>query len=135
MLHRRTIIAGILALLLSGCSSGSQHTLSSPFTIERLYFGRNIDTVSTVSDSAWTAFVATSVTPRFPNGFTFWRAEGQWRRADGVIVHEQSFVLEVIHPAEAKEAEHAINLIINEYKRQFRQEAVLHVVTPARARF
>jgi len=47
---------------------------------------------------------------------------------------EPSFVLEVVHPA-GKEADAAVTAIIAEYKRRFRQEAVLRVVAPARASF
>ena len=125
----------VFTVAFTGCSTTGQNAFSSPFVVERMYFGRNIDSTSSVSDSSWTVFLGTSVTPRFPNGFTFWRAEGQWRRADGALVHEQSFVLEIIHAADANDAETAIGRMIDEYKRAFRQESVLRVVTPAKARF
>ena len=102
---------------------------------DRLYFGRNIPGGSaTVTDSAWSVFLREVVTPRFPAGLTVYRAEGQWRGEDGTIVGEQSFVLEVVHPA-GPAAEADLLAIAEEYKRRFNQEAVMRVTLPARPRF
>jgi hypothetical protein len=101
---------------------------------DRLYFGRNIPGGGTVSDSAWSVFLREVVTPRFPAGLTVFRAEGQWRGDDGSIDREQSFVVEVIHPA-GPNAEADILAIAEEYKRRFNQEAVMRVTLPARPRF
>lgn len=109
------------------------HSGMEPVVAERLYFGRNISDTLGVTDSAWAAFVAGFVSAQLPRGFTFWKAEGQWRGADGRPRREPSFVLEIVHPARSAETEAAIVAIIAEYKRRFSQEAVLRVATPARA--
>lgn len=102
---------------------------------DRLYFGRDIPGGGgTVSDSAWSAFLREVVTPRFPTGLTVYRAEGQWREDDGRIVSEPSFVLEVIHPSNPA-IEAALRDIAEDYKRRFRQEAVMRITSPARPRF
>jgi hypothetical protein len=101
---------------------------------DRLYFGRNIPGGGTVTDSAWSVFLREVVTPRFPAGLTVFRAEGQWRGDDGTVVGEQSFVVEVIHPA-GPAAEVDLLEIATAYKRRFNQEAVLRVTLPARPRF
>ncbi len=106
-----------------------------PVVAERLYFGRNIADTLGVTDSAWTVFVADIVSARLPAGFTFWKAEGQWRGVDGQPKREPSFVLEVVHPARSAETEAAIQAIIAEYKRRFGQDAVLRVVTAGRASY
>jgi hypothetical protein len=93
---------------------------------DRLYFGRNIPGGGTVTERDWAQFLAEVVTPRFPAGLTVWRAEGQWREQSGAIVKEQSFVLELIHGPDPA-AERAVQEIAAEYKRRFRQEAVLRV--------
>jgi len=74
------------------------------------------------------------VTPRFPDGFTSWRAEGQWRGTNGSIVREPSVVLEIVHRPTAA-ADSAIVAIASEYKRRFHQEAVLRLTTPVFATF
>ena len=101
---------------------------------DRLYFGRDIPGGGTVTDSAWSAFLREVVTPRFPAGLTIFRAEGQWRMDDGTVVGEQSFVVEVIHPA-SPAVDTSLLEIAEEYKRRFNQEAVMRVTLPARQRF
>jgi hypothetical protein len=101
---------------------------------DRLFFGRQIPGGGSVSDPDWTAFLAEVVTPRFPHGFTVLRGDGQWMGADGAVVSEPSFVVEIDHPRSAA-ADAALDEIAAEYKRRFRQEAVMRVRTRAEVRF
>lgn len=97
----------------------------APAASDVLYFGTaRPDGEVTAAD--WDAFLRDAVTPRFPDGFTAWRAAGQWRSADGRIVREGSYVLTIVHPEDAK-AEAAIRAIAGDYKARFRQEAVLRI--------
>ena len=91
---------------------------------DRLFFGRNIRSGGTVSDSAWRVFLAEVVTPRLPDGFSVTRGEGQWRGDDGVIVREEGFTLEV-HHAPGTPPDSVFEAIAVEYCRRFRQDAVL----------
>jgi|SRR5215207_72318 len=102
--------------------------------VERLYFGRNMGDTAVVSDSAWGAFVREVLTVRFPDGLTIWDAAGQWRSPDGATVHERTFVVELVHLV-GSEAEDRVQAVIDEYKRRFAQQAVMRVVTEARATF
>jgi hypothetical protein len=102
--------------------------------VERLYFGRNMADTAMVSDSAWGAFVREVLTVRFPDGLTVWDAAGQWRAPDGTIVRERTFVVELVHLV-GPEAEDRVQAVIDEYKRRFAQQAVMRVVTEARASF
>ena len=99
--------------------------------MDRLYCGLSIPGGGTVSDAEWEAFVGEVVTPRFPDGFTVYRAEGQWRNADGTIGRESSMIIEVVHPIDLR-FDRFIAEIAEEYRRRFRQEAVLRVTLPAR---
>jgi hypothetical protein len=123
-----------LALALSSCASTVHSEIGEPVVVERLYFGRNVGGAEAVSESAWRDFLQEVVTPRFPNGFAVWEARGQFRRADGAVEREGSWVLEVIHPAGAA-ADANVAAIAAEYKRRFNQEAVLHLVMPGRAEY
>lgn len=103
--------------------------------VDRLYFGRSIpDGGGTVSDSAWAGFLREVVTPRFPDGLTVYRAEGQWREDGGRIVREETFVLEVVHPA-GPAADADFREIAAEYRRRFRQRSVMRATSPVRLRF
>jgi hypothetical protein len=101
---------------------------------DRLYFGRDIPGGGRVSDEEWSTFLREVVTPRFPDGLTIVRAEGQWRDGQGRIITEPSTVVELMHPASAQ-ADAAVEAIAAEYKRRFRQEAVMRVRVPADVRF
>lgn len=124
----------LLVLTLSACAPAVQSAGLQPVVTERLYFGRNIASTLGVTDSAWSVFVREVVSARLP-GFTFWAAEGEWRAADGRVIREPSFVLEIVHPDRSPGADSAIVVIIAEYKRRFSQESVLRVVTAGRASF
>jgi len=117
-----------LAVLLAtvACAPAMQSSGLQSIVTERLYFGRNVAQTLGVTDSAWAVFVTGVVSARLPNGFTFWAAQGP---------NEPSFVLEVVHPAKSDGVEAAIVAIIAEYKRRFRQESVLRVVTTGRASY
>jgi len=126
-------LAALLAA--TACAPAIQSSGLQPVVTERLYFGRNVAQNLGVTDSAWAVFVADVVSARLPGGFTFWAAEGEWRGGDGRPTREPSFVLEVVHPVRSATTEAAIVAIITEYKRRFRQESVLRVVTVGRAAY
>jgi hypothetical protein len=132
---RSRVAAALLPLLFAGCASLSANPqpAAERLQLDRLYFGRAIADTGMVSDSAWTAFVREIVTPRFPAGITTWKAEGQWRSNAGAIVREASVVLEIVHPPSDAD-ESAVQDIVREYKRRFRQEAVLRLTSDVRAR-
>ena len=94
--------------------------------MDRLWFGKAIPSGGEVTDQQWREFIDEVVTPRFPDGLTLYRAQGQWSDPRGNLVREQVLVLEVVHRAGAA-ADSAIQAIADEYKRRFRQDAVLHV--------
>lgn len=126
-------VALVAAAMLGGCAHS--HVLRCdagmrPMIAERLYFGtEHPDGV--VSDVEWQAFVGDTIAARFPAGFTTWDATGGWRGADGRALREASHVLEVMHPADAADADAAIIATIADYRARFDQEAVLRVRTPA----
>jgi hypothetical protein len=108
-----------LTLFLAACA---QHA----FVSDRLFCGLSIPGGGTVSQADFDAFVAEVVEPRFPVGFTVWRARGQWKGGS-----EDSMVIEVMH---ARDPQHdrAIQDIADAYVRRFHQEAVLRVTSPVR---
>ncbi|HKY60991.1 MAG TPA: DUF3574 domain-containing protein [Gemmatimonadota bacterium] len=101
-----------------------------PMVADRLLFGRAVPDGGLVSDEDWQAFLDEVVTPKFPEGLTVWRAEGQWADPLGVLVEEPVLVIEIVHPASAR-ADSAMAAIAEEYRRRFHQDAVLRVTTDA----
>ena len=129
--HRTYFITEIvvLILMLEGCASlpGIACSPGEEFAIQdTLYFGTGIPGGGVVTPEAWSMFLTTIVTPKFPQGLTVSQAAGQWRGEDGAIVQEASYVLELIHPDDIA-SEQSVAEIVSAYKTQFRQEAVLRV--------
>src|SRR5262245_54042185 len=92
---------------------------------DSLYFG-TVKPGGVVSSEDWAKFLETTVTPRFPKGLTSSRASGQWLGVDGEIVREDSHVLQLLHPDDVT-TEKAIRELIETYKTQFKQEAVMRI--------
>ena len=115
----------VLTLYLSACASITPR-VEAPVLSERLFCGLSIPGGGTVSQQELDAFVKEVVEPRFPVGFTIWRAQGHWRGGS-----EEVMVLEILHPLDARLAD-AVRDIAGEYQRRFHQEAVLRVMMPAR---
>ena len=63
----------------------------------QLFFGHSIPDGGTVADSEWQDFLATSVTPRFPDGFTVLDGHGQWfEQKTHRVIAEVSTVVEIV---------------------------------------
>jgi hypothetical protein len=108
-----------------GCAPGEHRNIS-----ETLFFGRDILMSGEVSDQQWGEFVENVITPRFPQGLSVWPVSGQWKMADGTIIKEKSFALNVVHDDSAARNT-AVEEIMNTYKTRFQQEAVLRIKSTA----
>ena len=132
---RTALVAWLLALAACAGSRDGAAPSSEPagrtMVADRLVFGRAIPDGGSVSEEDWRVFLEEVVTPKFPDGLTVWRAEGQWTDPGGVLVEEPVLVIEIVHPASAT-ADSAMASIAEEYRRRFRQDAVLRVTTDAR---
>jgi hypothetical protein len=118
----------IFALAASSCRTAVVQTPAATMVADRLFFGRDIPAGGTVSDVDWAQFLATVITPKFPNGLTIWQANGQWLDPRGNVVREPVFVLEVFHEkSDAIDA--SIAAIAAEYKKRFGQDAVLRATS------
>lgn len=113
-------VSGCVGLTPPRCDAGEKHAVSDTF-----YFG-TITPSGVVSDEEWLDFLKSAVTPRFPDGFTAWKASGQWKAPDGTILREPSHVLSVLHADDERGNAGAV-AVMAEYKSRFRQQAVLRV--------
>ena len=113
-------LGGCASLQVASCKSGEQGVIQ-----DALYFGTGKPN-GVVTQEEWNTFLASTVTPRFPQGLTVSDASGQWRGADGAIVREASHVLTLVHPDDVA-SDRAVAEIAASYKAQFRQEGVLRV--------
>ena len=92
MTPRGQRIGPVLAALLLPIGLAACATISEPpqpyvcvlptekrMLVAELFFGRGIPGRAPLSEAEWRDFAAEIVTPNFPDGFTAFDAEGQWR--------------------------------------------------------
>ena len=91
--------------------------------VSRLYMGQTTPG-GAVTELQWRAFVAESVTPRFPSGFTELQAQGHWRDGRGTTIEEGTRIVEIVHDGELVSREH-VREVAADYKHRFAQQSVL----------
>jgi hypothetical protein len=101
-----------------------------PFVRTELFFG-TARPDEAVTEEQFMEFVDAEVTPRFPDGLTVLKGDGQFRSADGVLIKEQSFVLVLLYPYQTLEkSSQRIQRIRALYESHYDQESVLRVDDP-----
>jgi hypothetical protein len=126
------MLAGMLMLGLTACSTAPEP--AQPYAcllpaekrmlVAELFFGRDIVGRAALNDAEWRAFAAEIVTPNFPDGFTAFDAEGQWRNpATGAVARQPTKVLLVAAPRTADLAPR-LSAVMEAYKARFRQQSV-----------
>lgn len=137
--HRATplfssfLISILLLTSLTACAAGGNTRPIAPMlgrqgsvlVSDTLFFGLSTSR-GPVSPAEWEAFLREIVTPRFPDGLTYWEAAGQWRGSDNKLVQERAMVLQIVHP-DNFQTESAIQEIIMRYKSQFEQDSVMRL--------
>ncbi len=131
---RRILIFFGTVFLAAGCAAPSTETqklaaIQRPQSLIRteLYF-------AAVPSSQWNAFLSSEVTPRFPDGLTWFDVQGQWLAKSGQVVKLPSRMLIIIHQPSA-EKDRAIDAIRLAFKTRFQQQSVLRVSLPASTSF
>lgn len=103
---------------------------STAFVRTELFFGTAQPDGGAVTDEEFLAFLDAQITPRFPDGLTVLKGDGQFRSGD-VIVKEDSFLLILLYPVEDfRVSNRRIEVIRRLYKEAFQQESVLRVDDP-----
>lgn len=125
----RLFAVSSIAALLAACAVQPRHDCPAgqkAMVNDTLFFGTAMPEGSAVSDEDWSWFIDTVVTPRFGQSLSFWPASGQWKSGAGPIVIESSYILNLVHP-ESEATEAVVNEVMNAYKTEFNQEAVMRV--------
>ena len=124
----------LLFTSVEGCATdGNTRPISPPsfgrqgarMVSDTLFFGMSTSR-GPVSQAEWEAFLRDIVTPRFPDGLTYWEANGQWRGSDNKLVRERAMVLQIIHP-ESPQSEMALQEISLRFQQEHEQDSVLRV--------
>lgn len=98
---------------------------AEPFVRTELFFG-TAKTDGVVTPEEFQIFLDEYVTPRFPDGLTVVKGEGQFRGADDVVIKEDSYVLILLYPFDQRAAgSKSVEEIRAEYMGRHQQESVL----------
>jgi hypothetical protein len=119
--------AAVVAVTLTACAQpGAPPVCTAPLkpALEvDLYFGRDKQGGGEVSEAEWAAFLADTVTPRFPDGLSVLDVSGQAREPSGRIVRERTKLLVVVvFDAPAHQAK--IREVVETYNKRFGQHSV-----------
>jgi hypothetical protein len=92
--------------------------------VAELFFGRKIKGGGFVTDADWTRFAADVITPNFPDGFTAFDGEGQWRNPQtNEIARDPTKVL-IVAVKRSPELAGRLQAVIDAYKSRYRQQSV-----------
>ena len=92
--------------------------------VAELFFGRGMKGRAPVSDAEWAEFEAQTVAPNFPDGFTVFDGEGQWRNPQsGQIVSARTKIL-MVAAERTPDLAQRLSAVIDAYQRRFRQQSV-----------
>ncbi len=92
--------------------------------VAELFFGRNIGGRGPLTEAEWAQFAAQIVTPNFPDGFTVFDGDGQWRNpATGTIGHDPTKNL-LVAARRTPDLAARLSAVIDAYKARFHQQSV-----------
>ena len=129
------LLAGITACTPRAPSAACLLPAEQRMLVAELFFGRAIRGRAPLSDTEWAEFAAQTITPNFPDGFTVFGGEGQWRNPrTSHIAHEQTRILLVAARPTADLAQR-LATVIEAYKARFRQQSVGLITRDACAAF
>lgn len=131
MIRRFPLLFTVIALLaaVSCVSGGSDAEFSCPDGFQhsvayRLFFGLDHADGRSVSQDEWDAFLADTITPRFPWGLSVIDVTGQWQKPNGELERENTKLVMLNHPPPLADGLTLIDEISQEYERRFNQDPV-----------
>jgi Protein of unknown function (DUF3574) len=92
--------------------------------VAELFFGRAIKGRKPLTEGEWAEFTENTITPNFPDGFTVFDGEGQWRNPrTGQIARDPTKILLVV-AKETSDLARRLSAVIDAYKTKFHQQSV-----------
>ncbi len=126
---KKALLTFLLAVCL--CLCGCAH-YGKPCGREYKVFCGMSSPEGEVSEADWRRFCDTHVTAAFPDGYTSFEGTGYWRNHGDITMRENTRVLLIVAPVDAKEK---VLRLARQYCEMFHQEAVLVVTSNIDAAF
>lgn len=138
----RYILPAVVSALLfagAGCHSHGARgetdiASAAAWTRSELFFGQSMPGGALIAAADWQRFVDEQITPAFSDGLTIVDASGQYKNRTGAVIKEPAKVVILVY-RNSSERDASIRKLIDEYKRQFKQESVLWTSEKVEARF
>ena len=93
--------------------------------VAEFFFGRTIPGRRPVTDAEWSDFLATVVTPNFPDGLTVFDGYGQSKDpATGAIERSPAVKIVLIAVKRAPDLANRLNAVMDTYRARFNQKSV-----------
>ena len=103
--------------------------------VAELFFGRNINGRAPLTDAEWAEFVAQTITPNFPEGFTVFDGEGQWSNPQTRNITAGRTKILLVAANLEPGLTRRLSAVIDTYKMRFRQQSVGIITREACASF
>jgi hypothetical protein len=132
-MNKGMLLAALVFSLLAvaACAGAADESCPEGFETHldyRMYFGLTDSAGNTVSEAEWSAFLADTITPRFPNGLTVLDGRGQWLDPSGNLQREPVKVLIGVSGATQDEGLRLLDEISEEFETRFNQDSVFRVI-------
>lgn len=92
--------------------------------VAELFFGRGIKGRAPLTDAEWAEFTAQTVTPNFPDGFTVFDGEGQWRNPQTGHIARDPTKIVLVAAKRTPDLAQRLSAVIDAYKARFHQQSV-----------
>jgi hypothetical protein len=102
-----------------------------PMLLVQLFFGQGINGRRAVTAKEWRSFLGQTVTPRLPNGFTVYDADGQWMDPRTHSVSREKTKVMVVAVDDTPEIRMQIEELTAAYRQRFHQQSVGVVTSSA----
>jgi hypothetical protein len=124
-------MAVALLVMAASCDAAATQQLEcsgaqKQWVVADLFFARNH-----VSEAGFARFLATEVTPRFPDGFTVIDGRGQWRAPGSDRTSKERTKLLMIAMPPGADNDARLDQIVAAYKTRYRQQSVGLIIRPA----
>lgn len=126
---RRSALGALALAGLAACATGDPPTACKlpgqrEMVVAELFFGRSIGGRAPLTEDEWREFSAQVIGPAFPDGFTSFDGEGQWRDPQtGTVTRERTKIL-VVAVAPSPALPETLRAVIDAYRRRFDQKSV-----------
>ena len=137
--HHAKLAAAVSLTMLSGCAAppmppAPPSSRPAPYAcllpteqrmlVAELFFSRGLRGRAPLTDAEWAEFSAQTITPNFPDGFTEFDGEGQWRNPrTGHISRDRTKIL-LVAARRTPGLARRLSAVIEAYKTKFHQQSV-----------